>query len=194
MNDNEAKVNQARAALEEAEARTGKDSLETSYKLDDLAASLKENGQALDSANASARARTIRAAAFAKESERQEEQLGEVRADTSLTATGTLRILYKVALGAMLVLIGVAVFMPRRTLGTEIERELLGSFAAGTLIQLLLFPIKTLPRWVKYMLVVVAAGGLWAFLSGLDGDKPEYEQMNAPIEKMLKGGGLNVPQ
>lgn len=192
MNDNEARVNQARAALEEAEARAGKDSLETSYKLDELAAALKENGQALDSANASARARAIRAAAFHKESERQEEQLGEVRADHDLSAAGYLRLLHRVAIGAMIVGLGAAIFMPRNSLGTEIERELLGSAAAATLIQLLLFPIKAIPRWVKYLIITATAGGLWSFLGGLDG-QPEPEHTIPALQKILNGVPSQLP-
>lgn len=167
MNESDPRIEEAKAAVEETESKAGKDSLETSYKLDELAAILKESGHLLDAANATARAKSIRAKCFANESKRQEEQIGEVSAGKDLSATGWLKVLYRFALGACSVILAIAIFLPSVTVGGMLTREIIGSLAAATLLQLILFPIKSIPRFLKYIIVLVASGGIWTVLSNL---------------------------
>ena len=166
MSDVESRIAAATEAVSAAEDQFGKDALEVSYKLDELAATLKDAGRLLDAANASARAKSIRSAKFSQESKRQEEQLGEIRSDKSITAVGLLKVLYRAALAASALCMLVAIFLPSNSLTLFVGRELLGSISAGTFLQLLLFPIKTLPRWVKYIVVAILSGVLWAILGG----------------------------
>lgn len=164
MDDLQDKIINAKAAIEETEAKSGEASLETSYKWDELAAALKEAGQLLDAANASAKAKTIRASIFAKESEQQRQKIGDVSVKKDLTAVAALKILYRAAIGLAVVTLAIAIFLPSKSMGSFLTREAMGSVAAATLVQLFLFPIKTIPRILKYIIVAVISGIIWTVL------------------------------
>ena len=166
MSEVETRIATAGEAVKAAENQFGKDELEVSYKLDELAEALKEAGRLLDAANATARAKAIRAARFSLESKRQKDKLGDVPTDESISAVGYLKLLYRAALIASALALFVSIFLPSNSLTLLVGRELLGSLSAATFLQLLLFPIKTLPRWAKYIVVAIVSGVLWAVLGG----------------------------
>lgn len=158
------KISKAKLAIEESEAKSGEMSLETSYKWDELAAALKECGQLLDAANATAKAKSIRASVFAKDSKQQEAKIGKIATSKNITAVGALKVLYGLAICVATVLVVVAIFLPSKTFESFLSREALGSISIATLIQLCLFPIKSIPRPLKYVIVAIASGVFWSIL------------------------------
>ena len=159
-------IDELKSELASSEQQFGSSSLEVSYKLDELATALKEAGHLLDAANATARAKSIRASIYNKDAKHQEEQIGPLHANNDLTATKALRILYKVGLALSAIALLFAVFMPSGSFGSMLARETVGPVAAATLVQLALFPIKSIPRILKYIAVAIVSGVIWAVLSG----------------------------
>lgn len=164
---NESKsIEELQAELSAAEQQFGASSLEVSYKLDELATAYKNSEHLLDAANTSARAKSIRAAIYGKDAQRQEEKIGPLKQSNSLTATRALKILYRAALVGSIAILIAAIFMPSGSLGSFLAREAVGSVAAATLVQLSLFPIKSMPRFLKYITVAIISGVIWSLLSG----------------------------
>ncbi len=149
-------------AVHEAESRLGNNHIEVSFKLDELAAALKAKGRLLDAANATARAKAIRAEWYGKESSLQEEKTGSVhRTDKQLSAVGWLKNLYRTALvgtGAILLLF---VLLPASMLGGQVVKEIVGSTCAASFLQLLLFRIKSMPLVIRLILIALGSGLIW---------------------------------
>ena len=167
MNDSQDKINQTRLGLAETEAQKGKNSLEVSYKLDELADLLKEDGHLLDAANTSARAKSIRAAHFALEANKQQEKIGDISKPGERTAVGWLKILHKSATIGCAVLLIFTIFMSKQSMQNFIAREIFGGLLAGALVQLLLFPIKSIPRWAKYVIVAISSALIWGAIGSI---------------------------
>ena len=167
MDDNQEEISKAEDAVAQSESRSGADQLETSYKLDELAAALKAGGRLLEAANASARAKTIRSRHFARESEKQDEKFGSAsEAHQELSAVGWLKKLYRAALIGSAILLVVSVFVRSPRPELQLARELIGSSAAAALLQLSLFPVKTMPRILKIIIVIVGTSLIWMLVGG----------------------------
>ena len=164
MTSNE-QVEKARAAYEEAQSAPGKDAISVSHKLDELAAALKANGQLLEAANATAQAKLLRRATLGEQSEEQEKKFGSAsQVDPQLSAVGWLRKLRRIALVACTVAFVLALIYPASTPNAVMIRDLIASAFAGTCLQLLLFPIKSLPRLTKFAIVAIGSGIVMAVL------------------------------
>jgi hypothetical protein len=154
-------ISQAEAAVKEAESTFGAEDVRTSYKLDELAAVLKANNHLLEAANISARARAIRSAGFAKESTEQEEKFGNASSGNQrMTAAEWLGKMHRFALIASAILFVITVLVPASGPYGSTTKNLIGSALAGVFLQLLLFPIKSLPRAVKWAIVIVGSGAI----------------------------------
>ncbi len=163
-------VSKAEDALLEAEHRVGKDHIEVSHRLDDLAEALKANGRALDAANARARAKAIRKALVVSEEIKHEAAFGSASAGPQpLSATAWMWKLHRIALVGSGLLTLLFIFLPHGTNSSIIVQDLIGSSCAATFFQLLLFPVKSIPRVLKYIIVAVAASIVWAGVSQLKG-------------------------
>lgn len=159
-------IDELKSELASTEQQFGSNSLEVSYKLDELATALKDSGQLLDAANATARAKALRASIYNKDAKHQEEQIGPLHSNNNLTATKALKIFYQVGLALSAIALLFAIFMPSGSLGSMLAREAVGSVSAATLVQLALFPVKSMPRILKYITVAVVSGVIWSVLSG----------------------------
>ena len=163
--NSEEQVARARAAFEEAQLAPGKDPIDVSHKLDELAAALKANGQLLEAANATAQAKLLRRASFGEQSEEQEKKFGSAsQLDQQLSAVGWLRKLRRIALIVCAVSFLLAVIYPASTPNVAMIRDLIASAFAGSCLQLLLFPIKSLPRLTKFAIVAIGSGLVMAIL------------------------------
>lgn len=152
-------ISKLQAAVAEAESTFGSNDVRVSYKLDELASALKANGKLLDAANVTARAKTIRSANFAKETAEQDQRYGAVASDSErLTAVGWLNKLHRLALIASAVLFLITLLIPARDSSAAVIKGIVGSTFAATFLQLLLFPIKSLPRYAKWVIVGVGSG------------------------------------
>jgi hypothetical protein len=159
MNNPDEKILQAQAAVAEAESSFGNQDVRVSYKLDALADLLKERGRLLEAANAAARARAIRTEGFSKESQEQAQRYGDVSDGTGqLSAVQWLRRLHRWALVASAVGFVIALLFPTRDPTANTVKGLVGTSLAAVFIQLLLFPLKSMPRMMKWTIVAIGSG------------------------------------
>jgi len=183
--DSSPEISDAESDLADAIARLGEEHLEVSYKLDKLAELLKAKGRLLDAANTSARAKALRHKLYKTESDNQDEKYGDasLQSKQPLTATRWLWILYRGALVCTAVVLVITIFYhPQQGLLSGISRELIGSSAAAVLIQLLLFPIKTIPRILKLVIVAIGASFIWMIVSG----GSQHEDLDPLLNKLKK--------
>lgn len=163
--DDRQDVAKAEAAVAEAESRVGKDHIEVSYKLDVLADALKADGRTLQAANAKARAKAIRMAQFVGEAAAQEKAYGDVSgADQPRSATAWLYVLRKGAMIAAGVVVVLSIILPGGNSNWMMAKDLVGSSAAAAFFQLMLFPVKSIPRIMKYVIVMLATSAVWALI------------------------------
>lgn len=183
--DSSPEISDAESDLADAIARLGEEHLEVSYKLDKLAELLKANGRLLEAANTSAKAKALRHKLYKTESDKQGEKYGDasLHGKQPLTATGWLWLLYRGALALSTLVLVISIFYhPHEGLLSGLARELVGSSAAAVLIQLLLFPIKTIPRMVKLVIVAIGASMIWMLVSG----GSQSEDLDPILNKLKK--------
>lgn len=160
-------ISKAEAAVEEAKSRFGEDHLELSYKLDELAVALKADGRLLEAANASAKAKAIRSKHFASESQEQAEKFGDASAsEQTISASTWLKHLYRAALCGSALLLLFMIFIKETKPELKLARELIGSSAAAVTLQLLLFPLKSIPRPLKFIIVAIGTSLIWMLVGG----------------------------
>lgn len=161
MNEDADLLLKAQAAVDEAKANFGDNDIRVSYKLDELADALKRNGRLLDAANASARARSLRTVARAVQSDEQARKYGEISSDNKpLSAVGWLKKLHSWAIVISLAAFVIVMLVPLEGM----IKGLVATTIFGTFIQLLLFPVKSIPRLVKWVIVAAASGAVGLIL------------------------------
>jgi len=152
-------IQKAEAAVEEAKANYGQADVRVSYKLDELASVLKTSGRLLEAANASAKAKAIRTVSVVKESEDQAERFGELPDNNKrLSAVGWLKKLHRWAVVASLGVFIIVLFIPVRGSEATTAKNLVGTTIFGVFLQLLMFPIQSIPRIVKWTIVTIGTG------------------------------------
>ena len=165
MGNPEETIQQAQAAVDEAKSNYGEADVRVSYKLDELSSALKANGRLLDAANAAAKARSIRTASTSKESDEQAQKYGELSDNNrGLSATDWLRKLHRWAIVASLGVFIIVTLIPAPSGAASITKNLVGTGMFGVFLQLLLFPIKSLPRLTKWVIVAIGSGMVGAVL------------------------------
>jgi hypothetical protein len=159
MGNPEEAIQRAEAAVDEAKSSYGEADVRVSYKLDELSLLLKESGRLLEAANAAAKAKAIRTATHAKESDEQSNKFGDLPDNSQrMSATAWLWKLHRWALVASLGIFAIILLIPASGMAAGITKNVAGSTMFGVFLQLLMFPIKSLPRITKWIIVAVGTG------------------------------------